>query len=136
MAELLYGNLYFHDLFAGILRQEPDGRYAFHHDEVYLTTGSSAIADTLPLQIDPIYSASGLHPFFDNLAAEARSPMRRREPWASAGTTVLRACWRSGTTAWERLPFSIQSREPSPVSTREVLKRLPLAKIKRGGVAD
>jgi serine/threonine-protein kinase HipA len=70
MAELLYGNIYFHDLFSGILRQEPDGRFAFRYDEAYLTSGSPAIAYTLPLQSDPIYSASGLHAFFDNLVAE------------------------------------------------------------------
>ena len=67
---MLYGNLSFHNLFAGILRQEPDGRFAFRYDEAYLTTGSPAIAYTLPLQTDPIYSAGGLHPFFDNLVAE------------------------------------------------------------------
>lgn len=70
MAALLYGNIYFHDGFAGILRQEPDGRFAFHYDEAYLSTGSPAIAYTLPLQADPIYSAGGLHAFFDNLVAE------------------------------------------------------------------
>src|SRR3984957_14290407 len=70
MAELLYGNIFFHDRFAGILRQEPDGRFAFHYDEAYLSTGHPAIAYTLPLQTDPIYSASGLHSFFDNLVAE------------------------------------------------------------------
>jgi serine/threonine-protein kinase HipA len=70
MAELLYGNLTFHDRFSGILRQEPDGRFAFRYDEAYLTSGSPAIAYTLPLQPDPIYSAGGLHAFFDNLVAE------------------------------------------------------------------
>jgi serine/threonine-protein kinase HipA len=70
MAELLYGNLTFLGRFAGVLRQEPDGRFAFHYDEAYLSTGRPAISYTLPLQTDPLYSASGLHPFFDNLVAE------------------------------------------------------------------
>src|ERR1700689_1676300 len=70
MAELLYGNLYFYDRFAGILRQEPDGRFAFNYDEAYLSAGNPAIAYTLPLQFDTLYSARGLHAFFDNLVAE------------------------------------------------------------------
>ena len=70
MAELLYGNLYFYDRFAGILRQEPDGRFAFNYDQAYLSAGNPAIAYTLPLQIDTLYSAGGLHSFFDNLVAE------------------------------------------------------------------
>jgi len=70
MAELLYGNLTFYDRFAGILRQEPDSRFAFQYDEAYLATGRPAIAYTLPLQSDPIYNSSGLHAFFDNLVAE------------------------------------------------------------------
>jgi serine/threonine-protein kinase HipA len=70
MAELLYGRIDFHDQLAGTLRQEPDGRFAFQYDPAYLRSGISAIAYTLPLQTDPIYSASGLHPFFDNLVAE------------------------------------------------------------------
>jgi serine/threonine-protein kinase HipA len=70
MAELLYGNVYFHDRFAGVLRQEPDGRFAFNYDDAYLTAGKPAIAYTLPLQAETHYSATGLHPFFDNLVAE------------------------------------------------------------------
>ena len=70
MAALLYGNINFYDRFAGTLRQEPDSRFAFHYDEAYVSTGRPAIAYTLPLQSDAIYSVSGLHPFFDNLVAE------------------------------------------------------------------
>jgi serine/threonine-protein kinase HipA len=70
VAELLYGNLYFYDRFAGVLRQEPDGRFAFNYDQEYLAAGNPAIAYTLPLQMDTLYNAGGLHPFFDNLVAE------------------------------------------------------------------
>src|SRR5579885_3572240 len=70
MAQLLYGNVYFHDVFAGTLREQPDGRFAFTYDEEYLSLGRPAISYTLPLQPAPIESAGGLHPFFDNLVAE------------------------------------------------------------------
>jgi serine/threonine-protein kinase HipA len=70
VAASLYGNIRFHESFAGILRQDSDGRFAFHYDSEYLRTGSPAIAYTLPLQADPLYSPGGLHPFFDNLVAE------------------------------------------------------------------
>ena len=49
MAELLYGNLTFHDRFAGILRQEPDGRFAFNYDPAYLAAGNPAIRDLLQM---------------------------------------------------------------------------------------
>jgi serine/threonine-protein kinase HipA len=70
MANLLWGNIYYKDHFAGILRQEPGDRTSFTYHESYLSSGQPSIAHTLPLQTEPFLSESGLPPFFDNLAAE------------------------------------------------------------------
>jgi serine/threonine-protein kinase HipA len=70
MANLLWGNIYYKDRFAGILRQEPGDRTSFTYHESYLSSGQPSIAHTLPLQTEPFLSESGLPPFFDNLAAE------------------------------------------------------------------
>ena len=70
MATTLWGKVYFHNRFAGILSQEPGGRYAFAYDADYIASRSPAIAHTLPVRETPHYSESGLHPFFDNLVAE------------------------------------------------------------------
>src|ERR1017187_2214768 len=70
MAQTLHGNVYYQTTFAGVLREEPDGRYAFTYQEDYLEAGNPAIAFPLPLQLGPRYSRSGLHPFFDNLVSE------------------------------------------------------------------
>src|SRR5438105_11602594 len=70
MAAALYGNVYFRSAYAGVLREEPDGRYTFTYHSDYLGSGNPAIAHTLPLEIKPIYSTGGLHPYFDNLVAE------------------------------------------------------------------
>lgn len=70
MANLLWGNIYHKDHFAGILRQEPGDRTSFTYHESYLSSGQLAIAQTLPLQTEPFISESGLPSFFDNLAAE------------------------------------------------------------------
>jgi serine/threonine-protein kinase HipA len=70
MAETLYGNVYFGESYAGLLREEPDGRYTFTYDPGYIESGNAAIAYSLPLQFGPIHSAGGLHPCFDNLVAE------------------------------------------------------------------
>ncbi len=71
MAELLWGNVYFNEHFAGVLREDPGGRVVFTYDSAYLEhNGSAAIAHTLPLQFEPHISNAGLHPFFDNLVAE------------------------------------------------------------------
>jgi serine/threonine-protein kinase HipA len=70
MAEALYGNVYYRDAYAGILREEPDGRYTFTYDPEYVGSGNPAVAYTLPLQLGPIYSTGGLHSYFDNLVAE------------------------------------------------------------------
>ena len=70
MAAALWGQVYYQDRYAGVLRQEPGGRCMFCYDDAYVEGGGPAIAHTLPLQAAPHLSRSGLHPFFDNLVAE------------------------------------------------------------------
>jgi serine/threonine-protein kinase HipA len=70
MAAALWGKVYYNDLFAGELRQEPGGRCVFIYDPAYLEARKPAIAFTLPLQATPHICEQGLHPFFDNLVAE------------------------------------------------------------------
>lgn len=70
MASTLWGKVYYHDQFSGILQQEPGGRYDFTYNTEYLERGGRAIAHTLPLQEEPHFGEGGLHPFFDNLVAE------------------------------------------------------------------
>src|ERR1700730_16375247 len=70
MATALWGKVYYNQLFAGELRQEPGGRCAFTYDPAYLEGKHPAIAFTLPLQAAPSICEQGLHPFFDNLVAE------------------------------------------------------------------
>ena len=70
MAIALWGKVYYQDRYAGLLQQEPGGRYTFTYDETFIGAGGPAIAHTLPLRTAPYYSEGGLHPFFDNLVAE------------------------------------------------------------------
>ena len=70
MAAALWGRVYYNDLFAGELRQEPSGRCVFTYDPTYLAAGHPAIAFTLALQSVSHICERGLHPFFDNLVAE------------------------------------------------------------------
>ena len=70
MAAALWGKVYYKTLFAGELRQDPGGRCVFTYDAAYLDAKHPAIAFTLPLQPAPYVCEQGLHPFFDNLAAE------------------------------------------------------------------
>ena len=70
MAKTLWGKIYFKDIYAGRLQEEPGGRVVFIYDASYLETKQPAIAHTLPLQSEPHISERGLHPFFDNLVAE------------------------------------------------------------------
>ena len=70
MSKLLWGQVYFHDQFAGYLRQEPGNRVSFSYDESYVSSSSSAIAYMLPLQLTPFIYTADLPPFFDNLVAE------------------------------------------------------------------
>jgi serine/threonine-protein kinase HipA len=70
MAAALWGKVYYNDLFAGELRQEPGGRCAFTYDRTYLEGKHPEIAFTLPLRAAPYICEQGLHAFFDNLVAE------------------------------------------------------------------
>lgn len=70
MAAALWGKVYYHDSFAGELRQEPGGRCIFTYDAAYLVAKKPTLAFTLPRQSAPLVCEQGLHPFFDNLVAE------------------------------------------------------------------
>jgi len=70
MAKLLWGNVYYKDIFAGCLREENNQQISFTYNDSYLNSNCPAIAYTLPLQNTPHISNLGLHPFFDNLVAE------------------------------------------------------------------
>jgi len=70
MASALWGKVYYNDLYAGELRQEPGGRCVFTYDPAYLEAKHPAVAFTLPPQAAPYICEQGLHPFFDNLVAE------------------------------------------------------------------
>ncbi len=70
MANLLWGKVYYKDIFAGTLREEPGGRVTFTYDSSYIDGGHPAIAHTLPVGEQPHISNNGLHPFFDNLVSE------------------------------------------------------------------
>ncbi|WP_032114081.1 type II toxin-antitoxin system HipA family toxin [Candidatus Paracaedibacter symbiosus] len=70
MANLLWGKVYYKDIFAGILREEPGDRTSFEYDPTYLNTGNPVISYTMPIESMIHISQAGLHPFFDNLVAE------------------------------------------------------------------
>jgi serine/threonine-protein kinase HipA len=70
MAESLWGKVYFKDIYAGRLEEQPGGRCVFTYDVSYLKSKHPAISYTLSLQADPHICERGLHPFFDNLVAE------------------------------------------------------------------
>jgi len=70
VANLLWGKVYYKDIFAGTLREEPGGRVTFTYDSTYIDGGHPAIAHTLPVREQPHISNNGLHPFFDNLVSE------------------------------------------------------------------
>lgn len=71
MARMLWGKVYFKDIYAGRLQEEPGGRCVFTYDPTYLASEQpAAIAHTLPLRAEAYVSERGLHPFFDNLMAE------------------------------------------------------------------
>src|SRR5690242_8642299 len=69
MAETLYGHIYFHDIYAGVIAQDASRRYTFNYHPGYIEAGQPAIARNLPLTVHPRFS-DGLHPYFDNLVAE------------------------------------------------------------------
>lgn len=70
MARSLWGKIYLKDIYAGRLQEEPDGRCVFTYDASYIENKQPAVAHTLPLREQPYICERGLHPFFDNLAAE------------------------------------------------------------------
>ena len=70
MATTLWGNVYYKDVYAGRLQEEPSGRVIFTYDASYLESKHPGIAYTLPLQSEGFICEHGLHPFFDNLVAE------------------------------------------------------------------
>ncbi len=70
MANLLWGKIYYKDIFAGYIREEPGERVTFTYDSSYIEGGHPAIAHTLPVRTDLHISNNGLHPFFDNLVSE------------------------------------------------------------------
>ena len=70
MANLLWGKVFYKDIFAGILREEPGDRMYFEYDPVYMRENSPSISYSMPLRKDPYISDGGLHSFFDNLVAE------------------------------------------------------------------
>ncbi|MCY3673917.1 MAG: HipA domain-containing protein [Rhodobacteraceae bacterium] len=70
MASLLWGKVYYHDLFVGYVREEPGDSISFNYDTSYIEGGYPAIAHTLPVRSEPYISNYGLHPFFDNLVSE------------------------------------------------------------------
>ncbi len=70
MAKTLWGKVYYKEIYAGRLQEQPGGRCVFTYDSSYLQDKHPAIAHTLPLTKQPFISERGLHPFFDNLVAE------------------------------------------------------------------
>lgn len=70
MATTLWGKVYYNEIYAGVLQQEPGGRCIFTYETSYLTPSSHPIAFSFPLRKEPFISEKDLHPFFDNLAAE------------------------------------------------------------------
>src|SRR5947209_5116244 len=70
MANLLWGKVFYNDIFAGILREEPGGGTSFEYDESYLSSSNPEISYTLPQKSMKYISHAGLLPFFDNLVAE------------------------------------------------------------------
>jgi len=70
MARTLWGKVYFKDVYAGRLHEEPGGRCVFTYDPTHVEAQQPPIAHTLPVRLEPYFSERGLHPFFDNLVAE------------------------------------------------------------------
>lgn len=70
MAKLLWGKVFFKDIFAGYLRQEPGDRTSFTYDDLYIEQNGAPISYHFPVRSEPYFNDSGLHSFFDNLVAE------------------------------------------------------------------
>jgi len=70
MASLLWGKVYYQEIFVGLLKQEPGMGSSFVYDDAYLQGQNPPIAYSLPLQIETHTFQTELPPFFDNLVAE------------------------------------------------------------------
>ncbi len=70
MAANNWAKVYFQDSFAGILEQKSGGDYLFTYDEEFQKR-QIAISVQLPISKKEHLSQNTLHPFFDNLVAEA-----------------------------------------------------------------
>ena len=70
MANLLWGKVFYKDIFAGFICEEPGDRITFTYDYSYIEGKHPAVAHTLPVRNEPHISINGLHPFFDNLVSE------------------------------------------------------------------
>ncbi len=69
MAAMKKGKVFFKGEFTGFIEETAEG-YLFTYDAHYLVSPSAqAISLTLPLQSQPVLSAT-LHPFFDGLIPE------------------------------------------------------------------
>lgn len=113
MAASLWGKVYYSDLFAGELRQEPGGRCVFTYDAAYLAADHPSIAFTLPRRDAPHVCERGLHPFFDNLVAEGWLRMPRRARSKSIRRIVSPCFSPSVVIALGLLPSSTPRRLPS-----------------------
>jgi serine/threonine-protein kinase HipA len=70
MATKQWGKVYLYDRFAGILAEEPGGRFVFTYDADYVAENCPPLSYTMPVSLKPYYNEQGLHPYFDNLVAE------------------------------------------------------------------
>lgn len=70
MANLLWGKVYYKNLLAGIIKEEPEGGVSFKYDNSYLNSSNPQISYNIPLSDACYTDLSGLMPFFDNLVAD------------------------------------------------------------------
>lgn len=70
MARKNWAKVYFKNVFAGVLIEEPGGRCRFTYDQEFIRTYSQGISINLPITKLEHINENSLHPFFDNLVAE------------------------------------------------------------------
>lgn len=117
MATFLWGNVFYKDHLAGVLREESGTRYVFEYDGDYVKDGHPAIAHTLP-KTHLIHMSQGrIHPFFDNLVAEG---------WLEQAQTRLLG--KRASSRFELLlafgfdcPGAVYIRDPNPTPLTELL---------------
>lgn len=69
MTKNRYGNVFYNNIFCGIIEETDEG-YIFTYDDNYLNTpGAKPISLTMPLS-NKTYQEKILHPFFDGLIPE------------------------------------------------------------------